>query len=141
MLREVMPIIAGGGVGLVLALFLRLYCVRCVAGSRATQLDAGGMGAGVVFPPCVCCYLFFFFFCFFVVGEEVGVVGGAISCQFTTVLYICGMKIISVTNYAKSIGVTRQAIIKRIKMNNPLPGVKSYYKTGGKTSHYILILE
>ena len=75
-------------------------------------------------------------------GGGRGVVGGgAISCQFTTVLYICGMKIISVTNYAKSIGVTRQAIIKRIKMNNPLPGVKSYYKTGGKTSHYILILE
>ena len=44
MLREVMPIIAGGGVGLVLALFPCFYCVRCVAGRRATQLDVWGRG-------------------------------------------------------------------------------------------------
>jgi len=64
-----------------------------------------------------------------------------IGCQFTTIFYLCYMKIISVTKYAKSLGLTRQAIIKRIKMNNPLPGVKAYYKSGGKTSHYILVLE
>ena len=71
MLREVMPIVAGGGVGLVLALFPCLYCVRCVAGSRATQLDAGGMGAGVVFPSCVCCSLSSSSFVSCVVGGEV----------------------------------------------------------------------
>jgi len=52
------------------------------------------------------------------------------------------MKIVSITKYAKSLGLTRQAIVKRIKMNNPLPGVKAYYKSGtGKTSHFILVLE
>ncbi len=52
------------------------------------------------------------------------------------------MKIISVTDYAKTQGVTRQAIIKRLKKNQPLPGVKLSYKSGdGKTSHYILIME
>ena len=139
MLREVMPIIAGGGVGVVLALFPCFYCVRCVAGSRAIDSARWGYGGGGGVPPlCVLFSLLLFLGCG---GRGGGGRGGAISCQFTTVLYICGMKIISVTNYAKSIGVTRQAIIKRIKMNNPLPGVKSYYKTGGKTSHYILILE
>ena len=50
-------------------------------------------------------------------------------------------KIMSITAYAKTQGVTRQAIVKRIKMKNPLPGVKDYFKSGGKTSHYILIME
>jgi len=76
MLREVMPIVAGGGVGLVLALFPCLYCVRCVAGSRATQLDAGGMGAGVVFPSCVCCSLSSSSFVSCVVGEDTALIGG-----------------------------------------------------------------
>jgi len=49
--------------------------------------------------------------------------------------------VISVTNYAKLHGLTRQAIIKRLKNNKPLPGVKYCYKSGGKTSHYILIME
>lgn len=50
-------------------------------------------------------------------------------------------KVISVTNYAKLHGLTRQAIIKRLKNNKTLPGVKYCYKSGGKTSHYILIME
>jgi hypothetical protein len=49
--------------------------------------------------------------------------------------------VISVTNYAKLHGLTRQAIIKRLKNNKSLPGVKYCYKSGGKTSHYILIME
>jgi hypothetical protein len=50
-------------------------------------------------------------------------------------------KIISVTNYAKMIGVSRQRVQFLAQKGLPLPGVKLYYKTGGKTSHYILILE
>jgi predicted transcriptional regulator len=49
--------------------------------------------------------------------------------------------IMSVTSYAKMLGLTRQAIVKRIKKNQPLPGVKHLYKTGEKTCHYILIME
>lgn len=47
----------------------------------------------------------------------------------------------SISAYAKTQGVTRQAIVKRIKMKTALPGVKEYYKTGSNTSHYILIME
>lgn len=50
-------------------------------------------------------------------------------------------KIMSVTNYAKSIGVTRQRVQFLAQRGLPLKGVKAYYKTGGKTSHYILIME
>ncbi len=52
------------------------------------------------------------------------------------------MNIISVTDYAKRQGLTRQAIIKRLKKNQALPGIKKSYKSGdGKTSHYILVME
>ncbi len=54
MLREVMPIIAGGGVGLVLALFPCFYCVRCVVGSRAIDSARWGYGGGGGVPPLVC---------------------------------------------------------------------------------------
>ena len=50
-------------------------------------------------------------------------------------------KIISVSNYAKMRGVSRQRIQFMIKKGMPLEGVKVYYKTGEGTSHYILILE
>ena len=74
MLREVVPIVAGGGVGLALALFLRLYCVLCVAGSRAIDSARGGMGAGVCSPlVCCCCSLFLFSFLW---GEVVALIGG-----------------------------------------------------------------
>ena len=81
-----MPIVAGGGVGLVLALFPCLYCVRCVAGSRATQLDAGGMGAGVVFPPCVCCSLSSSSFVSCVVGEDTALIGGGLRLSINNYL-------------------------------------------------------
>jgi len=50
-------------------------------------------------------------------------------------------KIISLTNYAKMRGVSRQRIQFMIKRGMQLPGVAAYYKTGEGTSHYILILE
>ncbi len=73
-----------------------------------------------------------------------------LGCQFATKylsllsivnFMIKGGKVISVTNYAKLHGLTRQAIIKRLKNNKTLPGVKYCYKSGGKTSHYILVME
>ena len=79
MLREVMPIIAGGGVGLVLALFLRLYCVLCVAGSRAIDSARGGYGGGGGVPPLCVLLLFSLFSSSFVscvLGEVVAPVGG-----------------------------------------------------------------
>ena len=56
-----MPIIAGGGVGLVLALFLRLYCVLCAVGSLAIDSARWGMGGGGVFP-LVCIVVLSLFF-------------------------------------------------------------------------------
>jgi hypothetical protein len=52
------------------------------------------------------------------------------------------MEIISVTKYAKKLGITRQAIAKKLLKGDPIPGIKFYYKSGtGKTSHYILVME
>jgi hypothetical protein len=66
MLREVMPIIAGGGVGLVLALFPCFYCVRCVAGSPAID-SARGVWGGV--PP-LCVLLSLLLLLFLVCGGK-----------------------------------------------------------------------
>ncbi len=50
--------------------------------------------------------------------------------------------VISATEYAKKMGITRQAVAKRLIKGDSLPGIKFYYKSGtGKTSHYILIME
>jgi hypothetical protein len=47
-------------------------------------------------------------------------------------------KVVSVTDYAKMRGVSRQYIFKLIWKGKPLTGVSSYFKAGAT---YILILE